>query len=193
MSDFTQILDNIKKYVTLTLKDEQEFTSILLKRNIKKKEFIVKPGDNFTSLYYVKSGAFRSFTIDKKGIEYTIRLAIDDWFISDLSSYINQTKAQLYVQALDDSIVYQMKHSQIEDLCSKNQKIHLFFRKATEKAFAFSQKRVLTNLNKTAKERYLEFRNTYPEIVNKVPSYVLASYLMMTPEFLSKIRKQLSN
>lgn len=191
MSDFKQLLDNIKQYVALNHKDEQEFTSILLKRSVKKKELIIKPGDNSTSLYYVKKGVFRSFTINNKGVEHTIRLAIDDWFISDLSSYINQTKAELYVQALEDSVIYQMEHAQVENLCSKNQKIQFFFRKATERAYSFSQKRVLSNLNKTAKERYVEFQNRYPDIVKKTPSYVLASYLMMTPEFLSKIRKQL--
>jgi len=193
MSDFKQILDNIKRYVDLTQKDEEEFTAILFKKDVKKKEFIVKPGDQFTPLCYVKKGAFRSFTIDNKGIEHTIRLAIDDWFISDLSSYINQTKAVLYVQALEDSVIYQMEHIRVEELCHNNQKIQYFFRKATEKAYSFSQKRVLSNLNKTATERYVEFLNNYPEIVKKTPLYVLASYLRMTPEFLSKIRKQLSN
>ncbi len=193
MSNFKQILDNIKQYVDLNYEDEQEFISILLEKEIKKKQFIVKPGDNFTSLYYVKKGAFRSYIIDDKGIEHTIRLAIDDWFISDLSSYINQTKAELYVQAIEDSVIYQMKYPKVESLCFKNQKIQYFFRKATERAYSFSQKRILSNLNKTAKERYLEFHDRYPEIVNKTPLYVLASYLRMTPEFLSKIRKQIAN
>ena len=105
---------------------------------------------------------------------------------------MNQTPAELFIQALEDSEIYQMEHSDVEELCSKNQKIQYFFRKITEKAFAFSQKRILSNLNKTAKERYLEFQKRYPEISKKIPQYVLASYLRMTPEFLSKIRKEIS-
>ena len=192
MSDFKQILNNIKRYIDLECEDEKQFTSILVEREIKKKEYIVKPGDNFIPISFVKKGAFRSFTIDKKGVEHTVRLAIDDWFITDVTSYMNQTPAELFIQALEDSEIYQMEHSGVEELCSKNQKIQYFFRKITEKAFAFSQKRILSNLNKTAKERYLEFQKRYPEISKKIPQYVLASYLRMTPEFLSKIRKEIS-
>jgi len=192
MSDFKQILNNIKRYIDLESEDEKQFTSILVEREIKKKEYIVKPGDNFIPISFVKKGVFRSFTIDKKGVEHTVRLAIDDWFITDVTSYMNQTPAKLFIQALEDSEIYQMEHSDVEELCSKNQKIQYFFRKITEKAFAFSQKRILSNLNKTAKERYLEFQKRYPEISKKIPQYVLASYLRMTPEFLSKIRKEIS-
>jgi len=192
MSNFKEILNNIEQYVELSKEDENEFSSILSEISINKKEFLIKPGDNYTALYYVKKGAIRSFTVDKKGVEHTLRLAVDDWFISDLNSYINQSKAELYVQALEDSVVFQMKHTQVEDLCFKNTKIQYYFRKITERAYSYSQKRILSNLNKTAKERYLDYYNRYPEIVNKIPQYVLASYLRMTPEFLSKIRQQLS-
>jgi len=77
-------------------------------------------------------------------------------------------------------------------LCLENQKFERFFRKVAQKSFAFAQRRILSNLDKTAEERYLEFMEMYPDIIQKVPQYAVASYLGMTPEFLSKIRKKIA-
>lgn len=185
------ILNNIKRYVDLNSKDEKEFTSIIQTRVIKRKQFIVKPNETCVYQTYILKGAFRSYFITKEGIEHTIQFAIEDWFISDFNSYINQEPASLYVEALEHSSIQQIAYSDVELLCKNNPKFERFFRLVAQKAFAFSQKRILSNLEKSAEERFLEFNNLYPSIVTRVPQYALASYLGMSPEFLSKIRKRL--
>ena len=192
MITYTAILNNIKKYIALTEDDEQQFIAIIRQTYIKKRQFIVQPGFICSHQTYVVKGAFRSYFVNDEGIEHTIQFAVDDWFISDFNSYISQTPASLFIEALEDSIIHQIEYHAVENLCSLNPKFEYFFRIVAQKAFAFSQRRVLSNLKNTAEERYLEFLNMYPTITQRVPQYALASYLGMTPEFLSKIRKKIA-
>ncbi|RNC87865.1 MAG: Crp/Fnr family transcriptional regulator [Winogradskyella sp.] len=192
MKDYENILNNIKRYVSLNEDDEKQFTSIVRTTKVKRRQFIVQPNFVCSHQTYVLKGAFRSYFVNDVGIEYTIQFAIEDWFISDFNSYINQTPASIFVEALEDSIVQQISFQDVEKLCSDNPKFERFFRLVAQKSFAFSQRRILSNLGKSAEERYLEFQNLYPSIVRRVPQYTLASYLGMSPEFLSKIRKRLA-
>jgi len=184
-------LQNINRYVSLNEEDEKQFISILKTSKIKRKQFIVQPSFTCVHQTYVLDGVFRSYFVNDEGIEHTIQFAVEDWFISDFNSYVSQSPASLFVEALEDSTVQQIAYKDVESLCDKNQKFERFFRLVAQKSFAFSQRRVLSNLGKSAEERYLEFQSLYPNIVQRVPQYTLASYLGMSPEFLSKIRKRL--
>ena len=193
MKDYNSILNNIRRIVDFPKEEEEQLVSIIRTTRIKKRQFLDQPG--FISSYrnYVVKGAFRSFFVDHDGKDHTIQIAIEDWFVSDFYSYITQTPATLYVEALEDSVIFQMKHDEIEKLCSANHHLSEYFRMTTEKAFAYSRNRTLSNLSKTAEERYVEFTERYPGIVQRVPQRVIASYLGISAEFLSKIRAQLSH
>ncbi len=193
MNSFEKILNNIKRYVDLNESDEEQFTAIVRTTRVKKRQFIVQPRFICTYQTYVVQGAFRSYFVSNEGVDHTIQFAIDDWFISDFNSYITQTPASLYVEALEDSIIQQIAYEDVEAICSMNPKFERFFRLVAQKSFAFSQRRILSNLGKNAEERYLEFQSMYPAVVQRVPQYALASYLGMSPEFLSKIRKRLAS
>ena len=193
MTDYRNILNNIKRYVSLNEKDENDFISIVRTTRVKKRQFIVQPNYVCSHQTYVLQGALRAYFVNREGVEHTIQFAIEDWFISDFNSYISQTPASLFVEALEDSIVQQIAFEDVERLCGENPKFERFFRLVAQKSFAFSQRRVLSNLGKSAEERYIEFQNLYPSIVQRVPQYMLASYLGMSPEFLSKIRKRITS
>ena len=173
MSNVSLILNNMKRFVPLTEEDENQLMAIAKVHHVKKRQFLVQPG----------------FVADE-GEEHTIQFAIEDWFISDFNSYISQTPASLFVEALEESEVLLIPYKEVEELCLHNPKFERFFRMSAQRAFAFSQRRVLSNLDKTAEERFVEFNSLYPHIVARVPQYTLASYLGITPEFLSKIRKK---
>ena len=192
MKEYTNILKNIKRYVSLTEEDERKLTSIIRITKVKKRQFIDQPGYVCKYRNYVIKGAFRSYFIDNEGKEHTVQIAIEDWFVSDFYSYITQTPATLFVEALEDSTIFQMAYEDIEGLCKEIHGLSEYFRITTERAFAFSRKRALSNLSLTAEERYLEILERSPNIVNRVPQKVIASYLGMTPEFMSKIRKKLT-
>lgn len=192
MEEYQHILNNVKRYVPLEEQDEKQFTAIIRSSRLKKRQFIVQPRFVCTHQTYVVQGALRGYFVTNDGVEHTLQFAIEDWFISDFNSYITQQPASLFVEALEDSIVQQIEYNDVEKLCSQNQKFEHFFRMVAQRSFAFAQRRILSNLGKTAEERYLEFQNMYPSIVQRVPLYALASYLGMTPEFLSKIRRKLA-
>jgi CRP-like cAMP-binding protein len=161
-------------------------------RHLSKNEFVVRPGQICQFQSYVQSGSLRSYFIDINGDEHTISLAIEDWFISDFNSYINQKPSTLHVEALEDSTIQQIGYDEVENLCAINPKFEHFFRLVAQKAFAFAQKRILDNLELNAEKRFIAFNNLYPSIVERVPQYTLASYLGMKPESLSRIRKKLA-
>lgn len=191
MTDHRNILSNIERYVELTEADRNQFSAIVSTQRIKKRQFIVQPGFVCSHQTYVEQGSIRSYYIDPNGNEHTIQFAIEDWFISDFNSYIHQTPATLFLEALEDSTVHQIAFDDVERLCSENPKFERFFRLVAQKAFAYSQRRVLSNIGLSAKERFIEFHGLYPAIVQRVPQYALASYLGMSAEFLSKIRKEI--
>ncbi|NME69337.1 Crp/Fnr family transcriptional regulator [Flammeovirga aprica] len=193
MTDYQNILQNIKRYVALSEEDEQDFVSIIKTSKVKKRQFIVQPNFVCEHQTYVQKGAFRSYFVSGEGVDHTIQFAIEDWFISDFNSYIHQEPASLFVEALEDAVIHQIAYKDVEALCDRNPKFERFFRLVAQKSFAYAQKRVLSNLGKTAEARYIEFQTLYPSIVKRVPQYALASYLGMSAEFLSKIRKRLAD
>ncbi|MEM8893726.1 MAG: Crp/Fnr family transcriptional regulator [Bacteroidota bacterium] len=193
MKAFDKLLANVHRYVILSTEEQEQLQSIVSETKIKRRQFIDQP--RYTCQYrnYVVEGAFRSFFLDKDGKDHTVQLAVEDWFVSDFYSYITQTPATLFVEALEDATILQMRYEDIEPLCGKIHGLSEYFRITTERAFAFSRHRALSAISKTAEERYLELLDRYPDIVNRVPQRMIASYLGMSPEFLSKIRKRLAS
>ncbi len=177
--------------MTLTPEEEQRLISIVEVKRIRRRQFLDQPG--FVSQFrnYIQEGSFRSYFISDEGKEHTVQIAMEDWFVSDFYSYVTRTPATLFVEAMENSVILQMNYDDIEGLCREIHALSEYFRITTERAFAFSRMRALSNLSKTAEERYLELLGRYPNMVERVPQKVIASYLGMTPEFLSKIRNNL--
>ncbi|MGB3182075.1 MAG: Crp/Fnr family transcriptional regulator [Cyclobacteriaceae bacterium] len=186
------ILANIRRYVSLTDEEEAAFRGIVRTSRVRRRQYLVQPGFVCTHQTYVQQGAFRSYFVTGEGAEHTVQFAVEDWFISNFNSYISRQPASLFVEALEDGMVQQIANEDTEAICTNYPVFERFFRLVAQKSFAFSQRRTLSNLGKNAEERYLEFLQLYPGIAQRVPQYALASYLGMSAEFLSKIRKQLA-
>lgn len=190
MDEFSEIKKYVAKYIQLTQEEESYFVSLLKITRVKRKQFIVQP--DFVCKYrsYVLSGAMRAYIIDKNAQDHTIAFAIEDWWISDHASYINQEPATYFVEALEDSVLIQIDYNAEQLLMETVPKFERFFRIITQRSLGFLQKRILSNLSKTAEERYEEFLGKYPLIAARVPQYTLASYLGFSTEFLSRIRNK---
>ena len=190
MDEYAKIKSYVARHVLLTEEEQNYFVSLLKIVVVKKKQFIVQPG--FTCKYrsYVLQGALRAYLVDNKGQEHTVAFAVEDWWITDYNSYINQEPATLIVEALEDAILIQIDYNAEQLLMETVPKFEKFFRIITQRSFAFLQKRILSNLSKSAAERLYEFTERYPSIANRVPQYALASYLGFSTEFLSKIRNR---
>ncbi|WP_214649549.1 Crp/Fnr family transcriptional regulator [Sphingobacterium mizutaii] len=166
----------------------EEVLSYFNVKRIKRKQFIIQPEFVAKHRNYVVKGAFKAYVINENGNEHTIQFAIEDWWISDYNSYIYQKPATMFVAALEDSIVLQIDYQSEQALKKANHKYETFFRILAERAAAYQQRRIISMFTQTAEERYNDFIVRYPLAVQRLPQYVLASYLGMTTEFLSKIR-----
>lgn len=191
---FTSEFDvgQIFKNTDLTNADKTYIHSKLERIEISKGSHLLKLDSRVYHQYYVVSGCLRTYFTDSLAKEHTIQFAIHDWWISDYTAYFSATTASLEIESLQDSILYKLSKTNMDLLCSKIPKIETFFRKKMEGAFATFQKRIVSNLSQSAQERYLDFTATYPIIEQNIKNYHIASYLGITTESLSRIRKKLS-
>jgi len=188
MQEYQALINHIQKRIQLSEEEINQFVSEFKIKKIKKRQFIIQP--DFVAKYrtYIVKGAVRAYVVNDQGQEHTISFAIEDWWISDYNSYIYQQPATMFVVALEDAVLLQLDFESETKLKSANPKFETFFRITAERTAAFFQRRIITNLTSSAEERYDNFIEKYPSIVQRVPQYTLASYLGMTTEFLSKIR-----
>ena len=185
------LLDYINKHVNLTADEEAFLTSKVSYRKYLKGQYIVQQGDVCKYECFVISGCTKTFFVDEEGQEHIIMFAIEDWWASDLGSFITQTPADFSVQCIENTEFIMFSNDDIEDLYSEISKLERFFRLIIERAFVASQKRLIRNFSLSAKDRYLYFKKQYPKIDQRIPQYMIASYLGVTKEFLSKIKGQL--
>ncbi len=167
--------------------------SVFQKVVYKKGTVILEPDATVETQYYISEGCLRSYHIDAQGKEHTVQFGIKDWWISDYTAFFSSSKSIMNIEVLQDAVLYRLSKKDKEYLYAKIPRIETFFRKKLERAFGAFQKRILSNLSQTAKTRYLNFINTYPNIEQCVKNYHIASYLGITTESLSRIRKELAN
>lgn len=185
------LLDYIKKHIDLTVEEETILLSKIVHRNYLKDQYIAQQGDICKTVNFIISGCTKTFYMDLEGQEHIVMFSIEDWWTSDLGSFITQTPADFNVQCIENTQLIQFTYDNLEALYKEISKLERLFRKIVERAFAASQKRIIRNFSLTAKERYQIFKNTNPKIDQRVPQYMIASYLGVTKEFLSKIKSQI--
>lgn len=191
MNTKTQLIEHLQKDPNLTASAIDQILPFFKNRTFEKKEIVIKENDIVTSQFYIIKGAIAAYQTDLKGKQHTIQFAIDDWWISDYNAYYNDTKrASLTLKALEKTSVLEVQRMDLENLFVRIPALDSNFRKRYEKAFTKLQQRVLANLIKTPFERYQTFIKEYPKIEQKVPNYQLASFLGMTPETLSRVRRK---
>jgi len=159
---------------------------------ISKGNFLLRQGEICKHSFFVESGLLRKYSIDNKGKEHILQFAPETWFISDRGSiYFNQP-SDYFIQALEDSKVLQIDERFILHLAEQNKSFLAFNNKLLHNHIRHLQKRVTQLLSATAEERYLDFIKLYPDILLRVPQSMVASYLGITPESLSRVRKDLA-
>ncbi len=183
------ILHNIGKHISLEPDEAAFFTSLLQYREVPKKEHLLKEGQFCRTINYVESGALRAFHLSPEGKDSTIMFAIADWWITDMYCFVTEQSAMQHIVAIDDSRIWQLKKEDLERLYTQVPKFERFFRIIMQNSYIREQLRVLQNLSLSAEERYDIFLNKYPSLLPYVSQKQIASYLGVTPEFLSTIRR----
>ncbi|MEQ8582452.1 MAG: Crp/Fnr family transcriptional regulator [Marinoscillum sp.] len=182
---------HIEKVVALNEEERDLISKHFNPRKYLKGQFIVQQGDVCRFENFVVKGCLKTFHISASGQEHVVMFAIENWWTSDLGSFLMQTPAAYNVQCLEPTEVLQISLEALNRLYQEVPKMDRFFRIIIQNAYVASDQRIIQNFSIPAKERYLAFRRRYPEIEQRVPQYLIASYLGITKEFLSKIRNQL--
>ena len=186
---FDLILKNISQHIELDKAETDCFASLITSTKVTKKTLILSAGQACNTLNYVHSGMLRAYHLGKDGKESTIMFAVADWWITDMFCFLNKKPAMVSIEAIKDSHLCQLSYEHFEKLLYMVPKFERFFRILMQNAYTREQLRVLENLSLSAEERYVNFLIKYPYTSKVVTQKQIASYLGITPEFLSKIRK----
>ena len=188
----TLLSQNLNRHISL---DETEFElfshSMKLKR-IARKAFLIRAGETAHSTYFVNKGLLRLYQIQKDGTEKTALFAKEEWWVSDLYSFYSQKPASHFLQALEPSEVWELNREKLEKLFLRIPKLERFFRILQQNAFIAQNERIMDMLTHTAEERYLKFIGKYPKAEQRISQKHIASYLGITPEFLSKMKNNVN-
>lgn len=189
---YHQVIQFITNDAELTQDEIDHFISLLRFQKIKKNQFLLQRGEIARFDTFVNSGCLKSSFIDEKGVEHIVQFAIENEWIADYDSLVNQTPARLETLALEDSELLQLDYASLEKLFDTHPKFEHIYRKINQRSFVSLYQCLISFMSSSAEERYLEFVRQHPKFVNRIPQYQIASYLGITPEYLSKIRRNLS-
>ncbi|PKA82016.1 CRP-like cAMP-binding protein [Ulvibacter sp. MAR_2010_11] len=193
MSDCTSILiDYFNRHIPLNKEEEAAVKVLFKERRIRKRHYLLQEGDICVNNSFVVSGCFRMFMVDKNGKEHNLQFSTEDWWISDLYSLFKREPSKLYIEALENSIILYTTIDELLQLFEDYPTFSHIFRILTQNALASQQQRILQYVSSTAEERYLCFAQKRPELLHRISSVQIASYLGVTPEFLSTIRKKIA-
>jgi CRP-like cAMP-binding protein len=181
---------HIKKFVNIPDEDLPGILSHFQVLKVKKKQNLLENGMVCRTNYFVVKGCLRMFFINDKGTEQTTHFAIENWWISDYLAFQNQKESEFFIQAVENAEVLAIDFQAQEKLLMEYPVMERYFRCVYQKAFAASQLRVKYMYDFSKEDLYLHFEKWFPEFVQRIPQYLVASYLGFTPEYLSEIRKK---
>lgn len=183
------ILKNVSQHIKLTKEEEKFFISLLKHRKLRKRQYLLQAGDVSRYENFVAKGLLRAYTVDAKGQEHIAMFAMEGWWTSDLYSFLTNTPASQHIDALEDSEVFSIEKPDLEKLYEAVPKFERFFRILLQNAFVANQNRILASISETAEQQYLNFIKKYPSLEQRIPQHQIASFLGITPETISRIRK----
>ncbi len=184
------ILSNFAMHIALSADEQEKVLTFLQQKTVAKRTFLLQHGEVDRYIYFVNRGCLRMFYTDLDGLEHNIGFYPENWWACDNVSFFKQKPAVNSIQALEDSEVYYMLLTRLEELFLAMPKFERFFRILIQNGFDLYQERIVSNLSKSAEERYLEFRKLYPGLESRIAQKHIATYLGITPAFLSMMRKE---
>ena len=187
------LIDYFEKFLPLNEEEKSFVKEVFKERKIKRRQFILQEGDICVFNTFVVEGCFKMYMVDDNGKEHNLQFAVENWWIGDIGSFHSEEPSKLYIEALENSTILQIKKVDQLKLFVDYPKFNRIFRVFTENALVSVQRRILQNISSTAEERYLDFLKRHPYFFNRISNVQIASYLGVTPEFLSTIRKKIAS
>jgi len=191
--NISPIINHFSNYLPLNDLEAKELELRLIEKSVRRRQFILQEGDMCKVYTFVVNGCFKMYKIDSQGREHNLQFAIENEWIADIGSFHSEKPSELYIEAIEQSRILQIAKPDLLHLYANHPKFDRNFRVIIENAFIDLQKRVLQNISSTAEARYLDFLDRFPNLFNRISNVQIASYLGVTPEFLSKIRKNIAS
>jgi CRP/FNR family transcriptional regulator, anaerobic regulatory protein len=185
-----KLIESLQKHIDLSGKEEEIINEQLVFKKIKKKQFLLHEGQVANDAAFVLNGCLRSYSIDQNGFEHILQFAPEGWWITDMYSFISQQQTHLIIDALTDTEVYLLSRKNQLILFDEVPKLERYFRIVTENSLVSSRQRLIDNMSLSAAQRYADFCSIYPTLIHDIPQKLIAAYIGVTPEFLSKLRSR---
>ncbi len=185
------LLKSIAEKVESTVEELQICKSYFTPKKLRRRQFLLQEGDICNRLAFVEKGSLYSYSVDEKGVQHVIQFAFEGWWIADLYSFFTMEPSRLSIEALEDSELLLLDREQHNNLLKNVPKYETYTRIIYQNAYVALQRRIEGTLGLSAEEKYTRLLEQFPAILNSVPLHLIASYLGVTPETLSRIRKQL--
>jgi CRP-like cAMP-binding protein len=185
------LIQEIKKHIDLTTEDEELITTAFRYKKVKRNQVLVQPPDIAMYEHFVVSGCLVQYYLDDNGIQHTLLFAPEGWWTTDLPSFLTGQESKYHIEALEDSELLIISKQLLDKLLVKIPLLNNFFRVLYQNAVMAQEERLLNVLSTKVEERYLRFVKKYPQLQNRIPQYLIASYLGVTPEFFSKVKSRI--
>jgi CRP-like cAMP-binding protein len=185
------LLKSIEEKVSATAEELQIIKSYFTPRKLRKRQFLLQEGDVCNRLAFIEKGALYSYSTDAKGAQHVIQFAFEGWWISDLYSFFTGESSELHIEALEESELLLIDRQQHQHLLTEVAKFETYTRILYQNAYVALQRRIGGTIGFSAEEKYSRLLEQYPSILSRMPLHLIASYLGVTPETLSRIRKQM--
>lgn len=188
---FEVLFQKIGEKINLNEEEKEICRGLFIPKKLRKRQYILQQDDICKNLVFVENGILRSYSLDERGNEHIIQFALEGWWISDIYSFLTGETSTYNIDAIEDSELLLITNSALEQLYVQVPKFERYFRLLTQSNMIAMQKRLTCTLSSSAEEKYLQLLNSYPNIVSRVPQHMIASYLGLTPETLSRVRKKI--
>jgi len=189
---YEQLFHTINQKINLTAEELEKIKPFFIPKKIRKRQYLLQEGDVCKYTAFVEKGALRSYSLTEKGNEHIVQFALEGWWIGDQYSILTGEPSTYNIDALEDSELLLMTHTASEAMMEKVPRMEKYFRILLQNNMIAMQRRLVASLSLTAEEKYTKMLNAYPNIIQRVPQHMIASYLGITPETLSRIRKQMA-
>lgn len=189
---FEVLFQKLDEKIQLTEEEKQLCKSFFTPKKLRKRQYLLQEGDACKYIAFVEKGMLRSYTIDEKGNEHIMQFAFEGWWISDQFSFLTGEPATYTIDALEDSELLLLSKPSEEQMLDRIPKFERYFRLLLQNSLIATQRRLISSLSQTAEERYNQLIQGCPTIPQRVPQHMMASFLGITPETLSRIRRQLA-
>ncbi|WP_153798333.1 Crp/Fnr family transcriptional regulator [Foetidibacter luteolus] len=181
-----------RKFINPTAEELTLFNSLLEHKTVTKKTFLLQEGELCRFEAYINKGCIRTYYINETGAEVTLQFAIEDWWVSDITSFHEQKPSRMFIETLEDCELLLLTPATKETLLRQAPCFERMFRIMVQRNLSRLQERLFQTIVTTAVDKYLDFLDRYPTIPQRVAQHYIASYLGFSPEFLSKVRTKLS-